>query len=254
MGIRIGLVSTKGGSGKSTLTILLAGEFVHAGLKVSVLDTDPQQSVVLWHRACVAKGLALDNLVVASANDPAQLPSQIDADNSDVMLIDVQGSGNAALAMAAANCDLIVIPCIASELDVAQVRRLPDYLQGVTSRRGLGVRYLVVLNGVDGIEMRTRPFIEAIISLKQGNIKLAETIVTKRSFYRHITNGRGSLYMIEDKNEGLMKAISNIHKLVEELVSVLVSPDDGQAKSGFQSVIEVAGSDLRSDESLDAGS
>ncbi len=228
MAIRIGLVSTKGGSGKSTLTILLAGEFVHAGLKVAILDTDPQQSVVLWHRACQARNLALDNLIVSSALDAGQLPAQIAADQSDVMLIDVQGSGNAALAMAAANCDLIVIPCIASELDVAQVRRLPEYLERFTSKRGLAVRYRVVLNGVDGIEMRTRPFVEAIFALKQDNIKLAETIVSKRTSYRHITNGRGSLYQIEDKDDSCLKAISNIHRLVDELVAVLVSPDDEQ--------------------------
>ena len=221
MAIRMGLVSTKGGSGKSTLTILLAGEFIHAGLSVSVLDTDPQQSVVLWHKACVARGLALDNLKVVSAIDVAQLPASIDADQSDVMLIDVQGSRNAAVAVAAANCDLIVIPCIASDLDVAQVIRMPEYLENVTSKRGRKLRYRVVLNGVDGIEMRTRPFIEAIGSLRRDNIALAETIVTKRSFYRHITNGRGSLYQIEDKDEGCLKAISNIRKLVEELVGVL---------------------------------
>ena len=71
------------------------------------------------------------------------------------------------------------------------------------------------------IEMRTWPFIEAIGSLRRDNIALAETIVTKRSFYRHITNGRGSLYQIEEKDEGCFKAISNFHKLVEELVGVL---------------------------------
>ena len=229
MAIRMGLVSTKGGSGKSTLAILLAGEFVHAGLSVAILDTDPQQSVALWHKACEAKELALNGLTVVSALDTTKLPAEMAADQSDVMLIDVQGSGNAALAMAAANCDLIVIPCIASELDVAQVRRLPEYLAHFTSKRGRTVRYRVVLNGVDGIEMRTRPFVEAIFALKRDKIEVADTIVSRRSWYRHITNGRGSLYQIEDKDEGCLKAIANIHKLVDELISVLVAPESADA-------------------------
>ena len=42
----IALASPKGGSGKTTATILLAGEFANAGLKTLIIDADPQASAL----------------------------------------------------------------------------------------------------------------------------------------------------------------------------------------------------------------
>src|SRR5947209_16979046 len=38
----------KGGSGKTTVTILLAAALAEAGHQVAVLDTDPQQTATQW--------------------------------------------------------------------------------------------------------------------------------------------------------------------------------------------------------------
>jgi chromosome partitioning protein len=51
MAVIVGLVSQKGGVGKSTLARALAAVVAHAGLKVRVADLDPQQhTTVQWER------------------------------------------------------------------------------------------------------------------------------------------------------------------------------------------------------------
>jgi chromosome partitioning protein len=51
MAVVIGLVSQKGGVGKSTLARALAAVVAHGGLKVRIADLDPQQhTVVEWER------------------------------------------------------------------------------------------------------------------------------------------------------------------------------------------------------------
>ena len=51
MTVVVGLVSQKGGTGKSTLARALGAVVAHAGLKVRVADLDPQQRTVLeWER------------------------------------------------------------------------------------------------------------------------------------------------------------------------------------------------------------
>jgi chromosome partitioning protein len=51
MTVIVGLVSQKGGVGKSTLARALGAIVAHAGLKVRVADLDPQQhTVVEWDR------------------------------------------------------------------------------------------------------------------------------------------------------------------------------------------------------------
>ena len=51
MAVIVGLVSQKGGTGKSTIARALAAVVAHAGLKVRIADLDPQQHTVLeWER------------------------------------------------------------------------------------------------------------------------------------------------------------------------------------------------------------
>jgi chromosome partitioning protein len=51
MAVVVGLVSQKGGTGKSTLARALGAVVAHAGLKVRIADLDPQQHTVIeWER------------------------------------------------------------------------------------------------------------------------------------------------------------------------------------------------------------
>ena len=53
------LCNGKGGSGKTTLTILIASALVEAGHDVAVLDTDPQQTATRWISEVGSSGLKL---------------------------------------------------------------------------------------------------------------------------------------------------------------------------------------------------
>lgn len=55
----ITLCNGKGGSGKTTLTILIASALVEAGHDVAVLDTDPQQTATRWITEVGTSGLKL---------------------------------------------------------------------------------------------------------------------------------------------------------------------------------------------------
>jgi chromosome partitioning protein len=50
MAVVVGLVSQKGGTGKSTLARALGAVVAHAGLKVRVADLDPQRTVLEWEK------------------------------------------------------------------------------------------------------------------------------------------------------------------------------------------------------------
>ena len=44
----VALVNEKGGSGKTTLAVNLAGALASSGLQVVLVDADPQQSATRW--------------------------------------------------------------------------------------------------------------------------------------------------------------------------------------------------------------
>ena len=234
MGMKIALATPKGGSGKSTLTMLLAGEFGNSGLSVMILDTDPQKSVAQWFERCANRNAKPENVQVEIVSDEGQLADFLSADGPDVILVDVQGTANQMLAISAAHCDLVVVPCIASELDATQALKIPKYLEGFAGRGRTATPYCVVLNAVDGIEMRSNAFVETVVGMHDAGVRLANTIVTKRQNYRLITNGRGSLHLIKKKDDAVLKAIANIEALANELLDVVKL--DGAKSEGHEAL------------------
>ena len=67
------VANPKGGSGKTTVAIILAGEFAKHGYSAAIIDADPQGSSYQWHASSVARGLSPQgvDLVRVQPDDPA---------------------------------------------------------------------------------------------------------------------------------------------------------------------------------------
>lgn len=114
----IALVSQKGGSGKTTLSLNLAIAAANARKNVVVIDLDPQQSAVRWAR------LRKDEApVIVSAHAPnlPQLIEQAKGAAADLVVIDTAPKSESASLVAAKLADLILIPCQPSSLDLDAV-------------------------------------------------------------------------------------------------------------------------------------
>ena len=71
------IANPKGGSGKTTVAIILAGEFAKHDYSVAIIDADPQGSSYQWHASSVARGLAPKgiDLVRVLTSTPSPSPS-----------------------------------------------------------------------------------------------------------------------------------------------------------------------------------
>jgi chromosome partitioning protein len=108
----------KGGSGKTTLAANLAVELHRRGLKVSLLDTDPQGSLGRWFMTRRQR-----------SNDPGLEFSTASAwgvgyeceklrKQSDIVIIDTPPKVDADLRPALREADLVLVPVAASMLDL----------------------------------------------------------------------------------------------------------------------------------------
>ena len=93
----IATANSKGGCGKSTTILILAGEYAAQGLRVHIIDADPKRRLVKWAQA----GAKPDAISVSDAG-AAKIRDEIEKASSvaDVVLIDVEGTANAALTLA----------------------------------------------------------------------------------------------------------------------------------------------------------
>ena len=111
----LALLSQKGGSGKTTISLNLAIAATLKGKSAVVLDLDPQQSATRWARLRDA-----DAPVILPAHAPnlAELIARARDGGADLAIIDTAPKSEHASLAAARLADLVLIPCQPSSLDL----------------------------------------------------------------------------------------------------------------------------------------
>ena len=111
----LALLSQKGGSGKTTISLNLAIAATLKGRHVVIIDLDPQQSAARWSRLRSA-----DAPIILPGHGPnlGDLVERARAGGADLVIIDTAPKSESAALTAAKLADLIVIPCQASSLDL----------------------------------------------------------------------------------------------------------------------------------------
>lgn len=118
MGKAITIAQQKGGSGKTTLAVNLAVAFVRQGLRVALLDTDPQGSLGRWFMARRDRlGDPGMELSTASAWGVGYECEKL-RKTHDIVLIDTPPKIDADLRPALREAALVLIPVASSQVDL----------------------------------------------------------------------------------------------------------------------------------------
>src|ERR671913_368455 len=103
----LAVVQRKGGAGKTTLTVNLAGEFAVSGLSTAVIDADPQGSASSWaSMGCL--GYPVYPLPLDAANVGAW-GEAVRAIRSDLLIIDTPAFLNSAVYGAVIVADIVLL-------------------------------------------------------------------------------------------------------------------------------------------------
>jgi chromosome partitioning protein len=142
MGKVVTVAQQKGGSGKTTLAVNLAVEFRQRGLRVALLDTDPQGSLGRWFLSRRARlGEAGMEFSTASAWGVSYECEKLKK-LADVVIIDTPPKVDADLRPALREADLVLVPVAASMVDLWATDGVFDLI-GREGRRAV-----IVLNRV----------------------------------------------------------------------------------------------------------
>ena len=134
------VASTKGGAGKTTIIMALAGALAAEGLHVAVVDADPNRAYASWASEAY-EGVKIE---VRAEADETRLANAIDelAPKADIVLIDTAGFGNRAALLAIAAADAVLVPCTPSRADIEQAAKTLQLVEGAAraSRRAIPAR------------------------------------------------------------------------------------------------------------------
>ena len=130
----------KGGAGKTTLAVTLAGAFVKQGLSVALLDSDPQGTLGRWFVTRLERLGAPDlEFSTASAWGVTYEVRKL-RDRFDMVIIDTPPKADADLRPALREADLVLVPVTASHVDLWATDGVLDLVARESGRA------LIVLN------------------------------------------------------------------------------------------------------------
>lgn len=251
--------NTKGGSGKTTAALVLAGELIKHRAKVVLLEGDPNRPLMNWAQA---RDMTVLETSRSRIKSPAQAAELIDkAATTDVdggrlavvhdddqdgifdwiegaaswahfVIADPEGSPNEWLTQVASQADLVIIPFAPSALDAKQVSRTVQVLQkvGKLSRRQVNYRILLTRAG-PGVVM-TRDEREIRQSLEKNGLPLMTTTLCERPAYRGLFKLDATIGELpESLINGLDNARRNAAAYVSEVFSILKESADAHTEA-----------------------
>ena len=220
--------SSKGGAGKSTLTLVLAQALDSMSASVTIVDADPNRPLVRWRAGASSSTVQIVGDVTES-NIIKVIREQ--SATRQFVLVDLEGTANRLVSRAITQADLVLIPLQASALDSNEASRAVGLIQ--EEEEALGGRTIPFRI----IMTRTNPQITTKIeagiyrSLAQAGIPLMNVRLHERQAYKAIFVQRMALSELGESVNGLEPARANAERLAEEVVELITAE---KASGGVQ--------------------
>ena len=122
----ISILSQKGGAGKTTLAINLAGVAEATGKQAVIIDLDPQASAKAWYDR---RGKESPVVISAQAVVLADVLRTAAEHGADVAIIDTAPHSETAALAAGKAADLILVPCRVSYVDLKAIETTIDLVR-----------------------------------------------------------------------------------------------------------------------------
>lgn len=177
------VMNAKGGCGKSTLATNIATYYANQGQIVALADYDPQRSSLDW---LDERPDNLDPIVGVAAFDGGlrQVPR-----NADVVVMDAPARSHGhEIATLIKNVETIVVPVLASTIDIKATRRFVDELRHISKVERKQVRIGVVANRVNE---NTLIFDELETYLRKLRLPYIGKLRDAQNYVRAYTRGLG---------------------------------------------------------------
>lgn len=207
----IAIASPKGGSGKSTTTIILATELAHAGVPITILDCDPNESIMLWGRKNLPENINLLNNVTETTI--IKTIKQNDSDGK-LVLIDLEGVASRLVSRAMSQADLVITPMRATTLDAMVGSRAIALISEEEEALNRSIPHAVVFTMTRAIQSKQHRDIEK--SLIEQDIDIIFPSLMERSAFSSLFQFGGNLRTIPPQGN-MAGAIENAQCFAQEV-------------------------------------
>lgn len=176
----IAIVSQKGGAGKTTLALHIAGAAEEAGLSSAIIDLDPQASAAGWGDSRQGETPVVVALPHTRLSQGLQAAT---AGGAKLVVIDTAPHSEAAAMAATRAADLVLIPCRAGILDLRAIASTAELVKLAQKPA------FVILNAVP--PRATQLLADARAAVELHGLEVAPVAVQQRAAFGHaLTAGK----------------------------------------------------------------
>lgn len=217
----ITFASPKGGVGKTTAAIILATEIAQElakkGEGVTVIDADPEQHIVNWHK----KGAGPENLYVIPEPSEKTIIDDIQRsqEKTPFTIIDLEGTANVLVSYAMAHSDLVIVPVQPSSLDAAGAAKALLLVKQQEKAFRRRIPHAILLNSTKPA-IRTRALTTIEHELQQAGVTVFQTNLMEREAFRQIF-AQGKVLKSLKNQHNLEVAVANARAYANEVITML---------------------------------
>src|SRR4051794_17966924 len=169
----------KGGTGKSTTSLVLATTLARHGASVTLFDCDPNKHLVAWKDGPTKSTV---NVVGhAEASNIARM-LKAEAAQRQFVIADLEGTASLLVASAILAADLVIIPTQGSAMDAAQAKRAISFIDDQAAAVGPRPYKVLFTRTKPGFATRDEKVIRE--TLMKAGAPLFRTDLAERAAYR----------------------------------------------------------------------
>ena len=212
----LAVVNQKGGSGKTTISMHLAGALARRRSKVLVVDADPQGTATRWAAGATDEKTfpaSVIGLSAASAKVHREVKKFVD--DYDYIIIDCPPAADSPVPQSALLiADLALVPLIPSPLDMWAAVGIRQVIENVSELNESLIARLII----NQCQPQTTLAQEILEILPEFGIQLTQSQIRHRQVYRHSAVFGQTVHDLGSKAK---PAISEVEMLTDEILKVL---------------------------------
>lgn len=215
----ISFANPKGGAGKTTSALLLAGELASRGARVAIIDADPEKWISQWGKL---PGKPANLTVIGDVTEDS-IVDQIETAAADAqfVIVDLEGTASLMVANAIGMSDLVIIPTQGASMDAKGAAKTIKLIRNQERMARRSILHSVLMTRTSAAVM-SRALKNVREQMDKAGIDVFQTAIVERAAYRDIFDFGGVLADLSaEQVSNIEKARINAREFAGEVIAKL---------------------------------